>query len=135
MAIAPNERKLETRSRLSLRARQEREPEDQQKVSDDGAGERSAHDLGEAVVDGDQGDDQLGRVPERRVQEAADARARVLRGVLGGLSDQPGKGDERRRREHELGRRAEVGRVVEDDRQRPEQQADEEGATNHEREP
>ena len=55
--------------------------------------------------------------------------------VLGGLSDQPGKRDERGRRKHELGGRAEIGGVVENDRERPEQQADEESATNHEREP
>ena len=32
---------------------------------------------------------------------AADPRAGVLRGLLGGLADQPGKRDERRCREHE----------------------------------
>ena len=67
-------------------------------------GERPAHDLGEAVRHGEQGDDQLRRVAEGRVQEAADARARVVRGVLRRLADQPRERDEGGRGERELER-------------------------------
>jgi len=83
----------------------------------------------------DERDDQLGRVPERRVEEASDARAGVLGGVLGGLPDEPCERDERHGGEHELGRRAEMGGVVEQDRERPQEQAEEEDAPDHEREP
>ena len=57
-------------------------------------------------------------VPEGRVQEPADPRARVLRRVLGRLADEPGKRDERDRGEHELRRLREIGGVVEDDDER-----------------
>ena len=55
-------------------AEEEREAEHEQEVPDDAAGERAAHDFEQAVRDREERDDQLGRVPERRVQEAADAR-------------------------------------------------------------
>ena len=51
--------------------------------------------FGQAVGDGEQRDDQLGRVAEARVQEAADPRARVFGRVLGRLADQPGERDQR----------------------------------------
>ena len=54
--------------------------------------------LGQPVRDGEQRDDQLGRVAEARVQEAADARACVLGCVLGRFADQPGERDQRERR-------------------------------------
>ena len=57
--------------------------------------------VGQPVGDREQGDDQLGRVAEARVQEAADAGAGVLGGVLGRLADQPGERDQRERREDE----------------------------------
>ena len=53
---------------------------------------------GQAFVDRDQGDDQLGRVAERRIEEPADARPRVVGSVLGGLADQPCERNERDRR-------------------------------------
>ena len=52
--------------------------------------------LGQAVGDREQRDDQLGRVAEARVQEAADAGAGVLGGVLGRLADQPRERDQAR---------------------------------------
>ena len=71
-------------------------------------------------MDGDERDDQLGRVAERRVEEAADPGPGVLGRVLGRLADQPRERDERRRGEDELDRLVEVGEVVERDRERPE---------------
>ena len=59
------------------------------------AGERAAHDLRQPGVDREERDDQLGRVAEARVEEAADAGARVLGCVLGRLADQPRERDER----------------------------------------
>ena len=79
----------------------EREAEDEEEVADDATGQRAAHDLRQPVVDGEERDDQLGRVAEGRVEEAADSRARVVGRVLGRLADQPGERDERERREHE----------------------------------
>ena len=78
-----------------------------------------------------QRDDQLGRVAERGVEEAADARARVLGSVLGRLADQPCQRHQRDRREDELGRLVEVGEIVEEDRERPERKAGEEDASDH----
>ena len=53
---------------------------------------------GKSVGDGEQRDDQLGRVAEARVQEAADPRAGVLGCVLGRLADQPRERDQREQR-------------------------------------
>ena len=135
MAIAPNERKLETRSRLSRGPARSENPRTSRRfpttepVSDPRTTSvRPSLTAIKAMISS-------GAFPNVAFRKPADARARVLGGVLGGLSDQPGEGDERHCREHELGRRAEVGRVVEEDGERPEQQADEEDATNHEREP
>ena len=68
-------------------------------------------------VDREHRDDQLRRVAERRVQEAADARAGVVRGVLGRLADQPRERDERERGEDEQRDVAPVERVVGDERE------------------
>ena len=57
---------------LAATAGEEREPEHEQQVADDRAGQRAADDLGQPLVDRDQGDDQLGRVAERGIEEAAD---------------------------------------------------------------
>ena len=67
--------------------------------------------FGQPVGDGEERDDQLGSVAEARVQEAADAAARVLGGVLGRLADQP---RERHQRERRRARRA-LSRRVEDE--------------------
>ena len=104
----------------------ERRAEHEQEVRDDASRQRAADDLGEPLVDGDERDDQLGRVAERRVEEAADPRARVLRGVLGRLPDQPRERDERERREEELERLRRVDEVVERDRDRRERERCEE---------
>ena len=93
---------------LPLAARDHRDAEHEQDVRDDRAGERASHDAGQRVRDREQGDDQLRCIPEARVQEATDAGAGVLRGVLGRLADQPGEWDERERREDEQRRLVEV---------------------------
>ena len=50
--------------------------EDQQQVADDRAGQRRLDDLDQAGLQGEERDDQLGDVAERRVEDAADLRAR-----------------------------------------------------------
>ena len=64
--------------RLFVPAGDQREPQHEEQVGDDASGQRSPHDLRERVAHGDQGDDQLGRVPEAGVQEAADPRPKLL---------------------------------------------------------
>ena len=80
-------------------------------------------------MDREERDDQLRRVAEARVEEAADAGARVLGRVLGRLADQPRERDERRAREQEEQHLVRVRHVVDEDRhgregeQRPEDPA------------
>jgi len=103
--------------------------EDEQDVRDHAAGERSADDLGQPVVDCEQCDDQLGRVAEACVEEAPDSGARVLCRILRRLADQPRERDERGAGEHEHHRVAHVREVAQRDRrgregkQRPEDAA------------
>ena len=117
---------------LALRPDEQREPEDEEEVADDAPRQRAAHDLEEPVVDREEGDDQLGRVPEGRVEEAADARARVLGGVLGRLADQPGERDERDRCEDEERDFVGIDREPDDDRERREAERCPEEPTRHE---
>ena len=97
---------------LAAAAEEEREAEDEQQVPDHGAGQRATHDLVQPFVDGEQRDDQLGGVAEGGVEEAADAGAGVLGGVLRRLADQPRERDQRRGGEDELDGLVEVERVV-----------------------
>ena len=55
---------------------------------DDRAAQRAAHDVRQPTPNGEERDDQLRGVAEARIQEAADAGARVLRHVLRRLADQ-----------------------------------------------
>ena len=112
-------------------AQPQRETEHEQEVADDATRQRPADDLGETLLDGDERDDQLRRVAERGVEEAADPRARVVRRVLGRLSDQPCERDERDRREHELGHLIEVCDVVEEDDERAERERGREDLAHH----
>ena len=96
----------------------ERGAEDEQEVPDHASRERAADDLGQPLVHRDQRDDELGRVAERRVEEASDSRAGVLRGVFGGLADQPRERDQRKRGENELERLRRMDEVVQRDRER-----------------
>ena len=82
-------------------------------------------------MDGDQGDDELGRVAEGCVEEPADARPRVLRRMLGRLADDPRERHERGRREHELDRLRKVGEVVQRDHDGRERERSEEDPPHH----
>ncbi len=107
--------------------------EDEEEVRDDAARERATHDLGQPIVHREQRDDELGRVAEGRVEEAADTGARVLCSVLGGLADDPRERDERDRGEHELGGPREVGEIMQGDHDRRDRQACEEDPPHHRR--
>src|SRR6185503_12467966 len=82
-------------------AEEQRKAENEQEISGDRPHERCPHDVGQAVGDGDDGDDQLWRVAERRVQETADAWAGVEREVVRRFTDQPGEREQRQAGEQE----------------------------------
>ena len=79
---------------------------------------------------GEERDDQLGRVAEGGVEEAADAGTGVVSRVLRRLPDQPGQRDEGRRGEDEELDVAET-RVVEDDDEWPESEEREQDFADH----
>jgi len=108
----------------------EREAQDEEEVADDATGERAAHDLGQPVVHGEERDDELGRIAERRIEEASDPGARVVGRVLGRLPDQPGEWDEGQRGEHE---ELDVAgaQVIGQDAKRPEREKGEQDFADH----
>ena len=114
----------EQRSPVELRfripAEDDRHAEHEEDVGDHASGNRAADDVRKAVGDGEERDDQLRRVPEAGVEQAAESRARVLAGVLSRLADQPGERHERHGGEGEERRPAEVEREVGDERGRGE---------------
>ena len=106
------------RSRLQA-ADEHRGAHDEQDVAEDRADQRRLDDLLQALVEREEGDDQLGRVAERDVQEAADARARARRELLGRAAHQRRGRDHAERRGDEDQRRRRV-RELEHDRDRDE---------------
>ena len=94
----------------------------EQEIRDHAPRERAENDHRQVGADGEERDDQLRRVPEARVEETADPRARVLRRVLGRFADQPREGDERERSEHEERDVAGAGEPVDRDRDGREEQ-------------
>ena len=74
-----------------------------------------------------------GALPKVAFRNPPMPRARVLRGVLGRLADQPRERDQRERREHELHRLRRVHGVVERDRDRCEGERREKGPPDHRR--
>ena len=116
---------------LAPSARDQRCTENEKQVPDDAARERPAHDFRQPLVDGDEGDDQLGRVAEGGVQEASDPGSRVDGRVLGRLADDPGERDEGNRRDDELQRGRDVGEVVKPDRDGCDGEGCEEDAADH----
>ena len=130
--MSPKERKLEKRSRLPFPPATSEAPRTRRRLPIDASRQGPAHDVGQPVVDRDQSDDELGRVAEGRVEEAADTRARVLGGMLRRLADQPRQRDQRNRSEDELDRLGRMHRVVQCDRDRRERERREEGLAHHE---
>ncbi len=101
---------------------EQREAEDEQEVADNRAHQRCPHDLGQAVGDRDDRNDQLRCVAERRVQKAADDRAGVQREVVRRLADQPRQRNERCGGEHEQRLLAGITEPIQEDDDRPEEQ-------------
>ena len=121
-AIEPEREEARVAVERAAASGDERGAEHEQEVPDHASRERSAHDVGEAVVHGDERDDQLRRVPERRVQEPADSWPGVLGRVLGRLADQPRERYERECGEDELERLRRMSDVVQRDRERRERE-------------
>ena len=79
-----------------------RRPQHEQDVADDRSDDRRLDDLLEPLQEREERDHQLGEVPERHVQEAADAGSRAGGQLLGGLSHHRRRGhDPERRREED----------------------------------
>ena len=104
--------------RLELQtADQHRHAEHQQDIADDGARQRSLHDVEHAFLHRDKGDDQLGRIAEGRIEKPADLLPTVAGDRLCALAHEAGQRDDRERaaREHErIGKPGELA----DDRDR-----------------
>jgi hypothetical protein len=79
------------------------EAEDQEQVADDRSGQRRLDQIDQAFAQREDADDQLGRIAERGVQQAADAAAEPLRERFGGSADAGRERQQReqRRREHD----------------------------------
>ena len=88
-----------------------RGPHHEQDVADDRAHDRRLDDLLKALVQGEEGDDQLGRVAEGHVQEAADARSRLGGDRLGRLAHHGRAGDHAERGGAEDEHRVRVGEL------------------------
>ena len=121
-ATSPIEVKVDVRSIGPAPPSASEKPRTSSKLPTTLPSQRAAHDLGQAFVHRDQGDDQLRRVAERRVEEPANSRTRVVGRMLGCLADQPREGNQRDRGESELGGVVDDVRVVECDDERSEKE-------------
>ena len=92
-------------------------PHDEQQVADDRARQRGLDDVDESGLQGEERDDQLGDVAERRVEDAADLRAGDRPQPFRRETHDPGKTEDRRGRQHEEERRVGMEAEVEDDGQ------------------
>jgi hypothetical protein len=75
-------------------AHEHRSAEHEQHVADDRTDDRCLHHLMQALLEREEGDDQLGCVPECHVQEAADARPGALGELLGRCAHERRRGDD-----------------------------------------
>ena len=128
------ERRLDQRSSSPLPPKTSEKPSTSRRLPITLPGQRPAHDLGEAVGDREERDDQLGRVPERGVDEPADPRPRVVGGVLGRLADQPGERDQRGGGDDEQRHVADADELEDDDDRRQDERSPED-PPHHAREP
>jgi hypothetical protein len=107
---------------LAQAAEEHRQAEREEHVPEDRARERRLHHVVEAGAQRGEGDDQLGHVAEGRVEQAADAGARLLGEVLGRLAHRRGERHDRERRREEDEHRLVGGEVLERERDRHEDQ-------------
>ncbi len=89
---------IEALNREAQPADERRCAEDEQDVADDRTGERRLDQVRESLAERHHTDDELGGVPERRVQQAADAAAEVLREDFSRVADERRKRQDRERR-------------------------------------
>ena len=82
-------------------AEQERHAEHEQRVGDDGAGDRGLHQVEHARAQRSDGDDQFREVAERGVQQPAHGVARLRRDAFRRVAEQGGEGHDRQHGEHE----------------------------------
>ena len=90
-------------------AHEHREAHDEQDVAEDRTDQRRLHDLLQALAQREEGDDELGEVAERHVQQATDPRARARGQLLGRPAHERGRRDHAERRgaeDHGRARRA-----------------------------
>ena len=106
-------------------AGQQARAQHQQQVADDRAGDRRLDQIEQSGADGEDRDDQLGGVAEGSVEQAAQARAGVMRQLLGPLADEAGERDEADSGEDKDDRRAGSLRHVEHERDRAGDEHDE----------
>jgi hypothetical protein len=87
-------------------AQQDAQPQHQQQVAQDGAGDGRLHQIQQVLFDGEDGDDELGGVAQRAVEEAAQLWPRVRGQLLRGFAQDARQRDHRQRRAPEHNRRA-----------------------------
>jgi hypothetical protein len=91
----------------------EREPEDQDAVREDRADEGGLHELDQAVVESEEGDEQLGQVAECRLNGACAGRSEAAAELLGRQPNGAGKPGDRQSRQREAENRVPVEKVCE----------------------
>jgi hypothetical protein len=77
------------------------QPEDQQQVAQDAAGQRRLDHFGKPALQRQHHDDQLSGVAERGIQEPTQPGAEVLGSLFSSRPNQPGQRQHRQRRGHE----------------------------------
>ncbi len=116
--IGPGDLLAERLGAVAQAADQDARAHDQQQVADDRPGQRGLDDLDETGLQGEERDDQLGDVPERGIEDAADLRAGQGAQPLRRQAHDPRKAEDRGGRQHEQDGRVGVEAEVEDDRRR-----------------
>ena len=116
--VRARDARVEALDAVAEAAEQDARAEDEEQVPDDRAGERRLHDLDEPGLEGEEGDDQLGDVAERGVEDAAHLGSRQRAETLGGQADEPGEPEDRDGRDDEDEGRVGPEPPVEHDRSR-----------------
>ena len=121
-ALIPALVRLNLSSDRSSPAGDERQAQDQEQVAEDAAGDRRLHQLHQPRAERHDRDDQLGRVAEGGVEQAADGRAGAVGEVLGGLAHVARQRQHAEARGEEDPHRRRVEHVAQDDADRHGQQ-------------
>ena len=97
-------------------------PEAQQTVADDGPGDLGFHHIGIAGLQDEQRENQLRRISERHVQQAADRRPHSMRGLLRRAAHPLGQRNDRDHRSDEDVQRRRMYDILEQHRNRCQRQ-------------